>query len=171
MVRLYVMRHGKSDWDAVYTHDRDRPLADRGVQAAKQMGRFLTRLGEPPELVVTSSATRAATTVDFARRAGGWDCPIRETPDLYTNGAARVLAVIRRHGVEAGADSMLLAGHEPWCSELVGELVGSALVHFPTAAIARVDLPIGTWSEIRFGEGTLRWLVTPKLLRGAGETA
>ena len=41
MKRLLVFRHGKSDWDADYGVDFERPLALRGQKAARTMGRFL----------------------------------------------------------------------------------------------------------------------------------
>jgi hypothetical protein len=34
----------------------------------------------------------------------------------------------------------------------------------PTAAIAKIDLPIDDWADLRAGQGTLSWLVSPKLL-------
>ncbi|MDH3462867.1 MAG: histidine phosphatase family protein, partial [Acidimicrobiia bacterium] len=37
MLQLILMRHGKSDWDASYGADHDRPLAERGVRSAELM--------------------------------------------------------------------------------------------------------------------------------------
>jgi hypothetical protein len=34
----------------------------------------------------------------------------------------------------------------------------------PTAALARVDFDAERWYDVAAGEGTLRWLVTPRLL-------
>lgn len=33
--RIYLLRHGKSDWDADDSTDHDRPLKNRGVRAAR----------------------------------------------------------------------------------------------------------------------------------------
>ena len=38
---IIIFRHGKSDWDATYSKDHDRPLSSRGIEASKKMGRFL----------------------------------------------------------------------------------------------------------------------------------
>ena len=43
------------------------------------MGRLLTDIGLQPGRVVTSTATRAATTAALAAAAGDWTCPIDET--------------------------------------------------------------------------------------------
>ena len=39
MRSLILFRHGKSDWDAPYSSDHERPLAGRGKEAAP-IGRF-----------------------------------------------------------------------------------------------------------------------------------
>jgi hypothetical protein len=42
------------------------------------------------------------------------------------------------------------------------------MVKFPTAALARIDLPIDRWREAGFGMGVLIWLVPPRVLSKAG---
>ncbi len=66
MKTLIFFRHGKSDWDAEYHGDHNRPVAKRGRKAAKLMGRFLASTGQVPDSVVTSSALRARSTFELA---------------------------------------------------------------------------------------------------------
>jgi phosphohistidine phosphatase len=73
-------------------------------------------------------------------------------------------------GCDSSIDRVLLAGHEPNWSLLLGGLVGGATVKFPTAAMARVDMDVTSWSKVEFGGGSLIWLVTPKLLAGISWT-
>ena len=40
---IIIFRHGKSDWNAVYGKDHDRPLSKRGINASKKMGIFLKK--------------------------------------------------------------------------------------------------------------------------------
>ena len=37
---IIIFRHGKSDWDANYSKDHDRPLSKRGINASKKWGSF-----------------------------------------------------------------------------------------------------------------------------------
>ena len=166
MKRLILLRHGKSDWDADYGSDHERPLKGRGTRAAETMGRFISGAGEEPQLVVSSSAKRALTTAQLAADAGNWDCEVRVEPALYGASTATVLGVLRE--LDDGIDSVLLAGHEPTFSTLTGELVGGADVRFPTAAAALIDLRIGAWPAADYRTGTLIWFITPRLLRNAG---
>lgn len=165
MRRLYLIRHAKSDWDSPAGGDHERPLAPRGVKAAKLMGRFLAAAGQAPDAVVTSSALRARTTVELMAEAGGWTCPVRVTRSLYDGGPEGALAEIRRQGDDAG--SLLAAGHEPTWSTLVETLCGGR-VKMVTAALARIDFAVERWADIEPGAGALVWMVPPKLLQAAG---
>ena len=162
MKTVLFLRHGKSDWDATYGPDHERPLAKRGVKAAKQMGRYLARVGPLPDVCVTSTAVRARTTLALAHEAGGWGAPIIETDTLYACDLGDVADVIE--ATDAAARVLLLAGHEPTWSEAVEELTGRFGIEMPTAALACIDFAVDAWEEVTWGEGTLRWLVTPKSL-------
>lgn len=166
MKQIYVLRHGKSDWDADYDTDHDRPLKKRGSRAARRMGRFLSAADEEPEAVVSSSAVRALTTAQLAAEAGNWAAEVRVQPELY--GAHRMRVLEEVQGQDDMVDSVLIAGHEPTCSDFVGSLIGSAEIRFPTAAVARIDVAVERWEAIQFGDGQLIWLVAPKLLERAG---
>lgn len=162
MRTLLIMRHAKSDWGAGVEEDHQRPLAPRGVKAAGRMGRFLTAVDHAPELVISSTAVRALTTARLAAEAGGWACPVQSTDLFYGSGTEAV-----RQAIAAVPDSvsrLLVVGHEPTWSALVGVYSGGGSVCFPTAAVACVELA-GGWA--RAGHGQLQWLVTPKLLKQA----
>lgn len=164
MRTLLVMRHAKSDWGAAYDSDHERPLAGRGVKAARRMGRFVTDAGIVPSLVLSSTAVRALTTAELAAEAGEWDCEIVTNRDLYASDPERVLEVIRE--IDNGVEHLMIAGHEPTWSTLVTWLTGGEGVGMPTAAVACLDIPHGDWFDLGPSVCDLRWLMTPKMLKG-----
>lgn len=166
MKSLFILRHGKSDWHAAYGTDHDRPLAKRGIAAAEMMGRFLTHKRQVPDGVLSSSAVRARRTAELAVEAGQWECPLTCLDLLYGASVSDVVNLLMQQPDSASA--LMLVGHQPTWSELIADLTGGSAVHFPTAALARIDLEIDRWREVRAGEGVLRWLVTPKLLQERG---
>ena len=147
MKTIILLRHGKSDWEADYDDDHERPLAERGRSAAALMGTLLARVNQVPQRVLCSSAVRARETVRLAVEAGGWSCSVTEDD-----------AVV----------SLLLAGHEPAWSGLAAELIGGGELRFPTAAMARIDFEVDRWSRVRPATGSLVWFVIPRLLKAAG---
>ncbi len=160
---LIIMRHAKSDWGADAPTDRERPLAQRGVKAAKRMGRLLAMVGSAPDLVLSSPAVRARTTVELAAEAGGWAAPVEIVDSFHGGGWNDVVT-----GVLAAAGDVrriLVAGHEPTWSDLVSVLIGGGGVAMPTGAAACVAISGDGWSRLGPGTGELRWLVTPGMLK------
>ena len=164
MKTVILFRHGKSDWEASYGTDHERPLAKRGRDAADRMGRFLSKRGEVPELAISSTAVRARDTLRLAKRAGEWSCEVQLLDDLYLPSPYALLHVLQNQA--ESLSSVMLVGHQPAWSETLSLLVGGGEFRFPTAAMARVDLDAPRWDEVDFGSGDFRWLVTPKELAG-----
>lgn len=162
MKTIVLFRHGKSDWDAPFGRDHERPLARRGVRDAKRMGVYLSESGLLPDVCLTSTAIRARTTMELAHEAGGWASPIRATDALYEASPGVVLGEIR--ATSDRASSIILAGHEPTWSSTVEQLIGGEAVQMPTAAMARIDVMVERWADVSWGSGDLIWLVTPKAL-------
>lgn len=174
MKTILWMRHGKSDWRADYSGDHERPLAERGIRAARTMGRAIDRVGIFPDLVVTSTAVRARTTAELTCDAVGWESEIVQDRGFYETGVDRVLDVIRAHvgdpdPVQDPVDIVLAVGHEPTWSGAVTSLLGGGSVRMVTAAVACVDLDITRWGELRPGVGTLRWFLPPRFVETFGD--
>lgn len=161
MKQLFVMRHGKSDWSAGKT-DHDRPLNPRGVSSAKAMGIALARMGEEPDLVISSTATRAATTAQLAAEAGNWESDVAYNRSLYGTSAQGALEVLLE--ADPAAQSVMLVGHEPTWGNLVAHLTGGA-VAMKTATVAKIDLYVRDWTEALHARGELIFLLQPRSVR------
>ncbi|HUP23418.1 MAG TPA: histidine phosphatase family protein [Thermoanaerobaculia bacterium] len=161
---LLLLRHAKSDWDAGAGSDHDRPLAPRGVAAAQRIGEWLAASGSSPDLVVASTAVRATETARLVLRAGRWDPPLRVERAFYVADVESMLEQVRL--LDDACGCVLLVGHEPTWSRLASALIGGGAVRMPTAAVAGVQLELDSWRGVEAGSGTLRFLVTPRLLAG-----
>lgn len=160
MRRLLLMRHGKSDWDAPYAADHERPLARRGERAARAMGEVLQKINQIPDAVVSSSALRARATAELARVSGGWSCPLVIAEGIYGAGPHEVLRIAATHGNDA--ERLMLVGHEPTWSQLVGTLTG-ARTRVKTGTVVAIDLDIEDWREVPYAEGVLAYLLNPRM--------
>lgn len=158
--QLILLRHGKSDWEADFASDHERPVAKRGIRAAQVMGKLLSQASQTPDAVISSSAVRAKTTAELACAAGAWNCPIRITPELYEASPEQALAVIQAVSNDIG--TLLLVGHQPTWSELTAALIGGGTVSVPTAAMVCIGFDVGSWRTVQFASGQLKWLLPPK---------
>ncbi|MEM8487910.1 MAG: histidine phosphatase family protein [Bacteroidota bacterium] len=162
MKTIILFRHGKSDWNADYGQDHERPLAPRGIKAAGAMGKWLRDTGQIPDHHVSSSAVRARTTLQLAKEAGAWGGETHIVPALYESSVADYIEVARQ--TPDTADSVILTGHEPTSSGTTRALSGGAIVRFPTATMARIDVDIASWKELGRYPGQLIWFMPPKFL-------
>lgn len=151
------MRHAKSDWDADYGADHDRPLNDRGARSAEAMGRALVEERLVPGLVLSSTAVRARSTAELAIEAGGWDCETRLDPRLYGNGPDTAVEVAAS---APPVGRLMMVGHQPTLSLLVQALTGEG-VEIKTATVVVVEVPGEVWSDIGRG-GELSRVLRPR---------
>jgi phosphohistidine phosphatase len=163
MPELLIMRHAKSDWGVGLASDRERPLAPRGVKAAKRMGKFLSKVDAVPDLILSSPAVRARTTAELANKAGRWAAPMEIVPTFYGGGWTDVVEAVLAAG--DGAERILVTGHEPTWSGLVSVLTGGSLVAMPTAAVAFIAVIGNSWTRLGPNCAELQWHVTPAMLK------
>ena len=160
MPALMLLRHAKSDWNAEYGTDRDRPLNKRGVRSARAVGRVVADYGLVPDLALTSPAVRAADTVRIAAATGEWKTRIVPLSGLYGADPSYVLHVIRQ--VE-DARRLMVVGHEPTMSGFLERMSGS-YVRVPTGTLASLIVRSTRWADVGWGTGELELFVRPRLL-------
>ena len=84
MKTLYLVRHAKSDWGNENLKDIDRPLNQRGYNDAYLLSKQFAKEQTHPELIITSSATRAySTCAIFARALNYKESTILLVPQIY----------------------------------------------------------------------------------------
>ena len=164
---LILFRHGKSDWNADYSSDHQRPLAPRGVNAAKTMGKLLSASQNLPDLIICSTAFRARQTLDLAYQSGNWNSEIEFSDALYGCNCSTIITILQQ--LKIAKNSVMLVGHEPTWSSLTSLLIGGGSIRFPTAAMARIDFNCSQWQSIRAEAGELRWLLQPRFFKHTGD--
>ena len=170
-MRLWLLRHAKSSWDDPDMEDVDRPLAPRGARAADRMRDYLDAEGIRPELVLCSSALRTRETLGRILPGLGPDLTVRIEPSIYSFDADALLQRLR--DVPADVGSVMLIGHNPAMQELASLLAaeGGRLDElrkgFPTAALAEVEIPVGSWADLAPGSGRLERFTVPRELGSA----
>jgi phosphohistidine phosphatase len=161
MPRLLLMRHAKSSWSDPRQLDHDRPLNDRGLKTAPRMGRWLMEQGLQPELVVCSTACRAATTAALVAQTLDTPPSIEHYPALYHAMPDDMIEVLATE--TDGADLVMLVAHNPGIEEFIHHTTG-AMEFCPTAVIALIEFQ-GEWSDLLVEpRGELKALWRPKSL-------
>jgi phosphohistidine phosphatase len=161
MLRLILLRHGKSSWDDPGLDDFYRPLAPRGLRNVPEMGRRLARRNQCPDLIVTSTAARALTTARaVARELGYREDQIVEAPELYLASPDTILAVVRR--TPALVRTLMIVGHNPGFTDLANALDDIRLDNMPTAGMLCTTFEGPDWAGIDPVEARFDWFDYPK---------
>jgi len=142
--------------------DHDRPLNPRGKRDAPRMGLLLKEENLVPDLILSSTATRARKTAEKIAKSSGYKGEIEFIPELYDAHASIYRQVLARWG--GRFERLLLVGHNPEFENFLFSLTGCQ-EKMPTAALAHVQLSIDGWEDILSGDkGVLLSLWRPKEL-------
>jgi phosphohistidine phosphatase len=171
MLTLSLLRHAKSSWSNPTLPDRDRPLATRGVTDAPLMGKAMAERGIDPELVLCSSARRTRDTLDLVLPELRVEPKVDYIDALYHASPEEMLEML--HGIQPGANRVMLVGHNPEIQAFALDLVGAGPKHFrdrlsmkyPTAGLAVINFASGLWKSVGVNSGTLNLFLSPKDLR------
>lgn len=163
MKRLILTRHAKSAWDDPLTPDHERPLNQRGVAAAADLGQWLASRGYVPDQVLCSDAERTRKTWAGIVPALNATPSVEFKPALYQAGPEVMLAVLRH----ASGDVVMMIGHNPGICEFAQRIVARApanpeFARYPTGATLVVDLNIDSWDEAGFGMGMADDFIVPR---------
>jgi phosphohistidine phosphatase len=146
---LLILRHAKSSWKHPELTDYDRPLNKRGKNDAQQMGKLIRKEKLIPDLIMSSSSTRAYATAKAVAKACDYNEEIILSRSLYDVPDPKAyLKAIRN--LDDKHSRVLIVGHNPSIEELLEILTGE--IHMmPTCSLAALDLKIDRWSYIEEG--------------------
>ena len=160
MQELYLLRHGLAvPHGTPGIEDDDRPLTPDGERRIRQIGRGLKRLKLKLVRIATSPLPRAYRTAEIvADCLGGGD--LLQVVDELRAGADA--ASIREWLKTRDETRLMLVGHNPAFSDLVGQLVtgreGSPICELRKGGIAAlVGEPGGTYQ--------IDWISRPRMFR------
>lgn len=164
-MRLYLMRHGlaidRDDPDC--PPEAERYLTPKGIERTREVAAGLAELGIRPSVLLTSPYVRAVQTGEIVCEALDID-----SKSLHATDALKPEAKPARIAEELGkvaADEAICFGHAPHLDDFITYAVRGS-TPFTTLRKAGVAcLEVQTFSP---PAAHLRWLLTPKLLRGLG---
>ena len=166
-ITLYIVRHAKAEDPATFMTDHDRQLTSEGIMAAARMGRYLHGRAVKPDVIVSSTAPRAADTARVVAEQFGYDpAQIRLEGKLYDGGPKAYLAAV--NALLSEVQSAMIVGHNPdvsyFAEFLTHESIGS-MSKGEVVAITFVDNL--TWAEVSGRTGTVAFQIAPKKLGGS----
>ncbi|MGE5325017.1 MAG: phosphohistidine phosphatase SixA [Actinomycetota bacterium] len=157
---IYFLRHASAGRKTVNPKkDERRPLDQEGILQARYIGRLLASLDVQVEHIVSSPLKRSLQTASLVANEVAHEAAIR-VEDALRPGSdySRFREMLSRY---RKYEAILLVGHNPNESEFLSKTVsansGAAHIELKKGAVAKV--------ELNGRNGTLEWLITPKIAR------
>lgn len=167
MKMLSIIRHGKAELAEQAQNDFDRKLTKRGIKDTRRVTTAFHKSKIPIDWILSSSSARTRATAELLAELTAFDGTIQWEDRGYLAEAETWIALLAT--IPSEVQHVALVGHNPGVSNLVSALTTGATarlnIHFPTAAIANLEMEIFWWNQIRLGCGQLRWLITPKVFQ------
>ncbi len=161
MKTLILVRHAKSSWDDPYQADHDRPLNERGERDAPRMGKRLKEKEITPDLIISSTATRAReTAIKITQSLGVQESRIQTNKNLYHADEDMMLRLIRK--LPDTADCVMLFGHNPGLTDFSNAMTEDFIDNIPTCGVVQIACPVDAWSQVDFGGGKVVFFDYPK---------
>lgn len=162
MTKLYILRHGIAvPHGTLGMTDDERPLTAEGEKKTHEIGKGLNQLDLQLDRIVTSPVLRARRTAEIVAEELGMSDRLGVAAQLSTSSSA---TAIREWLREQQHDRLMIVGHNPTLSDLIGLLVLQEMGRLP------IELKKGGMAVLsKVGAAgsryELEWLVPPTLLR------
>jgi phosphohistidine phosphatase len=163
-MELLIIRHAiaferdRQRW----ADDAARPLSPTGIRRSRKAAAGLKELCKVPDRLLTSPLTRARETAKILTEVAGW--PRAEiSPELSPGqGAGAVFALLAKDRSRRVA----LVGHQPDLSVLLAACMTTNAMPLPIEMKKNAIACLSFDGRARVGRAALKWLATPRLLRG-----
>ena len=147
-MKTWVMvRHAKSSWE-FNLPDRERPLADRGIQDAILVGQELNKLNLHNDKVYSSPAKRTFDTAFLMVSELGLSTEnIQIEEDLYDFMGEQILGFVR--SLPDDLHTIMTFGHNNACTHIAQSIGNYTNANVPTATAVIFHFDVSLWSDIQ----------------------
>jgi len=159
MKKLILIRHAKSDWPEE-TADFDRPLADKGLQDAMKMSKFLKTSNVAIDYLVSSPAVRALNTCEIFNQTYRINYITNEK--LYNPSENNFQSVI--YDLKDDLNSVAFFSHNNGISNFANS-ISDDIFHFPTCGVAGFEIDCTSWSEFDGANKKLLFFYEPNKIQ------
>lgn len=162
MKEIIFVRHAKSDWENEMLKDVDRHLNERGSRDAYFLSEWFMKQQQNPDLILSSTATRALSTALVFARTMDFDmsnfCLEKK---IYESTSATLISLLKEQN--DSKHRIMLFGHNPGISNVCNELSKDTdFDNIPTCSIVSFSFDIKHWQELKNNSGNLNYFQFPK---------
>jgi phosphohistidine phosphatase len=144
---LVLIRHSKAENRDHSVSDIDRQLTEEGRKDSIKMANLLLKSGIKPDLILSSSATRASqTTQIFAKVLKTQAKNLNLSRRLYYCSAKTILDLL--DGLQDNINCVMVVAHNPGISDLVRGLSSGRIFYMDNTQVIIMEYEIDQWYQV-----------------------
>jgi len=164
MKTLLLMRHAKSSWKDQDLTDHERPLKKRGRKDAKRIAKVIKTNDLIPDLILSSSATRAVQTVEIITENLDFTNEVIYSDALYMGEPEDFVEALKT--LDNDTQKVMIVAHNPGLEAYL-QIIDGEIEAMPTSALGYLTLSLEDWKDLTYETmGDLIGFWTPKSLEG-----
>lgn len=159
---LFILRHGEAGKTlSPSMKEFERPLTESGRKEIEAIAESLKDWELDIDRILTSPLRRAEQTASIIAKTLKIQKLLENCDELKPEGSR--LELYKRLSKMDQQSSVLVVGHEPYLSIMIGDIIAGNTSHIDLKKGGMARIRIGTFSPRVSGE--LRWLLTPRQIR------
>lgn len=163
---IYLIRHAKSDWEASFQIDLDRPISERGKKNAKELRNFLALKKVKFDFSYISNSVRTLETFSILKKEDLFK-EVKISKEVYEASTEQLFELVKN--TDDKIQSILFLGHNPDLEDFANELIlrkkitneFSLFQKFTTSAVISLNIKINSWKHIQTEAAKINFFWTP----------
>jgi len=156
---IFLLRHGKADWDLAAAKDIDREVLLEGINRTTQVAQYLKENNVKIDLVISSPAIRAIQTANIIKEELNLPDIIIENKLYPCEGDGIFNTIIEQND---NINNILIVGHNPGITYFAREYMYADIDNIPTSGAVGCKYFTKSWSEFIMVDKKLKFVISPK---------
>ncbi len=167
MLKLFLLRHAKSDWNICDENDFERDVSQLGLKKTNALGKYIKANKLDVDQILCSPSIRTKKTLEIILNYLNSNPDIEFIDELYHISNIEILEVIKKH---AQKKTVMVISHEPklsssiqdFSTETKNQFFINSQEKFPTSALFQLIFNTNKWNKVSKYNSKIINFVRPK---------
>jgi len=151
--KLILVRHSDAESGSFSSPDIKRRLTPEGKNKANMQARRLLKKNLLPDLIITSTASRALETTEIFSNVLKFNCSVLQMSFLYEDFTTSDFFALLNE-ISDSIKTVVIIGHNPTISVMASRLDLDAMVSFNPCSVGIFDINT-SWNSVLVGDAKL----------------
>ena len=167
MLKLFLLRHAKSDWNLYDWNDFERDVSKLGLKKTNALGEYIKANKLDVDQILCSPSVRTKKTLEIILNFFNSNPEVKFIDELYHIFNVEILEVVKKY---AKKKSVMVISHEPklsssiqdFSTETNNQFFINSQEKFPTSSLFQIKFSTNKWNQISKYNSKIINFIRPK---------